>query len=128
MQIIQLAAIGLIGLIITVMLKRFLPDMSVLLAVAVGMCILLPVMPLIESAVESIIMLSQKYDINTEFVSISIKVIGIAYICRFASDLCRDCGQSAIASKVEFGGRIIILLYALPAAEKLLDMIVSILP
>jgi stage III sporulation protein AD len=57
-----------------------------------------------------------------------IKIIGIAYLAQFAGEICKDAGESAMAAKVERGGRIMILAAALPAAVTLLDMVAALLP
>ena len=43
-----------------------------------------------------------------------IKITGIAYITQTASELCRDSGEGALATKVELGGKILILTTAMP--------------
>ena len=42
------------------------------------------------------------------------KICGIALVAEFASDICRDCGESALATKTELAGKIVILAVAMP--------------
>lgn len=72
--------------------------------------------------------IANAYNINTAYIGTVVRIIAIAYICQFASEMCRDSGQGAIASKIEFCAKILILLYSLPVVDALLTMIVSILP
>ena len=58
---------------------------------------------------------------------IILKVIGVAYICEFVSSVCKDAGESAVASKVEAGGKIIIVYLALPILTSLLDLLANFL-
>ena len=48
-----------------------------------------------------------------------VKVIGISYITQTASDICRDCGENALASKMEICGRIMLFSAAMPMFMKL---------
>ena len=45
-----------------------------------------------------------------------VKIIGMAYLVQFGAEICRDAGESAIGSRVELGGRVLILSLTLPAA------------
>ncbi len=50
---------------------------------------------------------------------------GIAYLAQLASQTCMDAGESALAAKVELGGRIMILALAAPVAFKILDLAIE---
>ena len=60
--------------------------------------------------------LAMRYGIPTAYVGVLVKIIGIAYLVQFGAQVCKDAGESAIATRVEMGGRILILSMTLPAA------------
>ena len=60
--------------------------------------------------------LAADYSIPTEYVGVLVKIIGMAYLVQFGAEICRDAGESAIGSRVELGGRVLILSLTLPAA------------
>ena len=64
-----------------------------------------------------------RFNIDGAMTVVILKIIGIAYICEFASGICKDAGESAIAAKVETGGKIIIVYLALPLITSLLDLL-----
>jgi len=82
----------------------------------------------LRDVIQSIYEIATKYNVNTGYIATVIKIIAIAYICQFSSEVCRDSGQGAIASKIEFCAKILILFYSLPIADALLALVVSILP
>jgi stage III sporulation protein AD len=47
-----------------------------------------------------------------------IKALGIGYLCRFASDLCRDAGETALAGYVELAGKVMIVVLSFPLLEQ----------
>ena len=55
------------------------------------------------------------------------KIICVAYICEFASGICRDAGESAVASKVETGGKLIIVYLSMPIITSLIDLLANFL-
>ena len=57
-----------------------------------------------------------------------IKITGIAILTEFASSVCKDSGETAIASKVDMGGKIIIIAMSIPIIASLLETILKVLP
>ncbi len=51
------------------------------------------------------------------YVSVLIKVLGITLITQVLSDMCRDSGDSAAATKLEFAGKVIITAVSLPVIK-----------
>lgn len=128
MDIIQVVIIGMIGTILTITVKQYKPELAALLALATGILILFFGFSALQSALDRVFAIANAYNINTAYIGTVVRIIAIAYICQFASEMCRDSGQGAIASKIEFCAKILILLYSLPVVDALLTMIVSILP
>ncbi len=56
-----------------------------------------------------------------------LKITGIAYIVQTASDLCKDAGESALAGKVELGGKLMICASALPAVRSIMELVAELL-
>jgi len=59
----------------------------------------------------------------SEYGEVIVKALGIAYLTHITSGICRDCGETSIASGVENVGRIEILLLALPLFEEILSLV-----
>ena len=57
-----------------------------------------------------------------------IKITGIAFLSEFAVSICKDSGESAIASKIELGTKIIIISMSIPIINALINTVVKILP
>ena len=71
---------------------------------------------------------ASKASINTKFIALLIKITGIAFLSEFAVSICKDSGESAIASKIELGSKIIIISMSVPIITSLLELILKILP
>ena len=67
--------------------------------------------------------IAEESGIDTAYVKIVIKIIGVAYICQFASDICKDAGESSIAGKIELGGKIVIITMSMPIIYGLLELV-----
>jgi stage III sporulation protein AD len=62
------------------------------------------------------------------YVETIVKIIGIAYIAEFGAQITKDAGQGAIASKIELGGKVLILSMAIPILTVIIETIISMLP
>lgn len=49
-------------------------------------------------------------------------------LTEFAVSICNDSGESAIANKIDLGGKIIIISISIPIIVALIELIISILP
>ncbi len=72
--------------------------------------------------------MEKRSNINMVYLSTILKIIGIAYIAEFASQITKDAGQAAISSKIEFSGKIIILAMAIPIITAIIESILNIIP
>lgn len=128
MNIFQIVIIGITGTLLSVILKQYKPEFALVSALTTGVVVLLSGLSGLEDIIKNIYEIATKYNVNTSYIGTVIKIIAIAYICQFSSEVCRDSGQGAIASKIEFCAKILILFYSLPIADSLLSLVVSILP
>ena len=53
---------------------------------------------------------------------------GIAILTEFAVSICKDSGESAIASKIDLGGKVIVISMSIPIISALLEIIMKIIP
>ncbi|OCZ71984.1 stage III sporulation protein AD [Achromobacter xylosoxidans] len=72
--------------------------------------------------------LSINAHVNMIYVETILKIIGIAYIAEFGAQITKDAGQGAIASKIELGGKVLILSMAIPILTVIIETIISMLP
>ncbi|MEE1155078.1 MAG: stage III sporulation protein AD [Acutalibacteraceae bacterium] len=121
MDILGICIIAVIGSILVLTLKQSVPQLALLLTLSVGVIILISVLSFLPIITDKITQLMSQTGVNSKYISILIKALGICFICQFASDICKDAGQSALASKVELAGKIMILISALPLIEEVLN-------
>ncbi len=128
MEVIRIISIALIGLIIIVLLKQYKPEFAIYISLLIGILILLLVMDKLSGIIQMIQSIANKSNINNEFISILLKITGIAFLSEFAISICKDSGEAAIANKIEIGTKIIIISISIPIISSLLEIILKILP
>lgn len=128
MEIVKIIGIGFIAIIVSLILKQYKPEFSLYITLLASTIILLVVVDKIAAIIELLNTLSNKIQMNNTFLKVILKITGITIITEFAVNVCRDCGENAIASKVELGGKIIIVTMSIPILTALLEVIMKILP
>ncbi len=127
MDIVQIVAIGLITAILSLSVKKYNAEMSVLIAVVGGIIIFLLVIPKIGAVLEVLKRLGNLINIESEYLVIMLKVIGIAYIAEFGIQVCKDAGEGVIASKIELAGKVLIMVISLPIIVSVIESITTII-
>lgn len=119
----SVVAVGIIGALVCVVLKQYKPEFAAPAAICTGLIILLIVIPQFSSALEYITKITQMGEIGSTYSITIAKALGICIISQLASDTCKDCGQSSLASKVELGGKISVLLISIPMFASLIETV-----
>ena len=127
-MIIKIIGIGLVALIIIILLKQYKPEFAIYISILTGILIIFLVMDKFTGIIELIRSISNKSNINNQFIEILLKITGIALLSEFAVSICKDSGETAIASKIEIGTKVIVISMSIPIISSLLEIILKILP
>ena len=129
MEILQIVGIGIIASVVIVMVKQTqVPHSAVLISMVVGVGIFMAMLPKITMVVGILQELSDRAGVNQFYLTTIFRIIGIAYITEFGAQVCRDAGEGAVAGRVEFAGKIIIMVLAIPIIAAILESLVRLLP
>lgn len=122
-QVITMAAVCLLGSVLAVLLKKTNPEMALLLtgaAAFVGLVLLSRSVEEITAFLREMVTMG---DLLPELFTPLLKTAAIALVSRIGSDLCRDAGESAMASLVETAGAFGAILVSLPLMEAVWEML-----
>ncbi len=128
MDIVKIIGVGLISLIIIIIVRQYKPEFTLYVSLLAGAIILVFIMDKLDGIITLLTTLSNKTAINNEFLTLLIKITGIAFLTEFAVSICKDTGETAIANKVDMGGKVIIVSMSIPIISSLLETVVEILP
>ena len=123
MEVFKILGFAIIATILIVMLNNEKKEIGLVLSIAAGVCILLFTMSKITPIVDMLNSLIESSGINKEFLVIILKITGIAYLVEFGKNICMDAGQSAIATKLELAGKVIIVSLSLPLIATLVNVL-----
>lgn len=127
-DIVKIIGIGLIAVVVIIILKQYRPEFATYASIISGILILVLAMDKLSGIVKLLSSLADAASINKQFLEILVKITGIAILTEFGVSVCKDSGESAIASKIDFGGKVIIIAISIPIISSLLESILKILP
>lgn len=123
MGIEKIIGIALVAVVLSVLIKEYRPEISVLISVSSVAVMFIVISPYLKTVMASFVNLSEQIGINVSYMIIVIKVIGVAYITQIVSEICRDAGENALGTKMEICGKIIITVMSLPIIYELFEVI-----
>ena len=120
MWIIAAAAAGLVGTVLALILGQYRPEFRMLGTAAVTLLLMAMVLEQLSPVPEQLRSTMELTGLTGDYAAILFKAVGICLLTQLAGDVCRDSGESSIASKIELAGRAAILLTAMPLIQEVL--------
>jgi stage III sporulation protein AD len=128
MTILQIVGIAVIATVLIIIIKQERPEMAFLLSLISGLTILILIIDKVGVVVRLLQQLAEKSRIDLIYLNTIIKIIGISYIGEFGSEITRDAGETALASKIEMAAKIMIMILSIPIMVSLIDTIIKLIP
>lgn len=123
MLILKVIGIGITGAILSVLVKQYKPEMAVSIPILTVVAILILCVPYLNTLLTYFNDIADRAGIEVTHIKTVIRIIGVAYVCQFASDICTDAGERAIAGKIELAGRIFIIMISMPIIYNMFELI-----
>lgn len=127
MNIIAFVGAGIIGAVLSVVLRQYKPEFSIYITLITGMLMLGAAVAAVKPVIETVSGYLQIADPDTSYADVLIKSLAVCYITQMASDSCADAGEKSIAAKIELAGKFAIVLLALPVFDRLMEVIKQLL-
>lgn len=126
-QVLQATALCVGGAILAVVVKKGSPEGALALTLAAAVVVLLFLSGPLEELLRFLTELGRNSGVSQTLLIPLYKTIGIALVVKVGGDLCRDAGESALASVVETAGSVCALLVALPLLQSVLTLLMELM-
>lgn len=123
MDIVKIAVLGIAGALLGILLRGQKKEYELFLSLGVCLCIFYFIVSKLELVIEVINRMQDYVKLDTGYVGLLVKMIGITYISEFSANLCKDAGYQAVAGQIEMFGKLSILVISMPVLLVLLDTI-----
>ena len=108
-------------------LKRLKPEFAEIAAATAGVVMLVYILDGLIPFFETANAYAGALGVSDYF-AVMLKALAISVCCRMSADVCRDCGENGIASKVELAGKAATVLLSLPIIKRLLESAKELMP
>lgn len=123
MEIIKFAVIGIICAVLTVVVRQSRPDLAIIVQLA-GIVILaiFAAEYLKNIFTQADGLFAEVSLVSDGYLSLLVKILGIAVVTKIGADICTDSSNSALATVVELVGKAIILAMCLSLIKTLAEL------
>ncbi len=126
-MLIKIAAVAVAGTVLSLVIKKNSPEMALMLTVSLALIALYLAFDTIREITDFIKSLADAARISPAVLTIVIKTIGVSIVTKLSADVCRDAGQSSVASGIELAGAFAALYISLPLFKTVMSMIESLI-
>lgn len=123
MEIIRISVVGIAGVLLAILVRQVRPEYSLYITMAAGVAILFYTVGKLSYLLTSLREIQEYIPVETAYMNILLKMIGITYIGQFCAGICKDAGYSAVAGQIETFGRLAVLAVSMPVLTALLETI-----
>lgn len=119
--LIKAAALGVVSALVGLAIKKSNPEISLLLVMAASAAVLTLALTMLSELRETLRMVMDFTSLQQTLVLPVLKCVAVGIVARLSADLCKDAGQSGLASAVELCGAAAALCISLPLVNTLLQ-------
>lgn len=117
----------IVAAVLAILLRSYKPEYALLISLLVSVGVIAIFIPYVKDILRFLESAARLVSGAKGWVEPVIKSLGVAILTELAGDICRDCGESSMASKVEMLGKVTIIVLALPLATELLNLVSGLL-
>lgn len=121
----KVLGVALLGSLVSLILKKHSSEYVIVIQLAAVIFCCFLIYPSMLDIIDIVREYGQDSGISSDYLKIIIKSFGIAVITKFASDICKDNDQNALAANVEFSGKIMMISASLPIIKSLIEVTVQ---
>ena len=123
MDVIQVAALAVAGVLLAVQFKSGKAEYGMYLGAALSLLIFFQILGKLNVILEVIKTIGEFLPLNKIFAGTLLKMLGITYVAEFSASICQDAGYQTIARQIEILGKLTILVMSMPILLALLQTI-----
>ena len=123
-----IVAVGLITCLATMIIKPVRSDFAIFIAITGGIIIIFLVIGYLTGIISTFKTIISSTGLDASLYKLLLKILGVAYLLEFTASICTDTGNGSLGDKILLGGKIVLMVMALPIIVSILDIVTSLLP
>lgn len=123
MEIIRIAALGLTGVLLALLVKEIRPSYGLYITFATSIGVMFFSVGKITYVISSLKDLKNLIPVEPGYLTVLLKMMGITYVGQFSASICQDAGYAAVAKQIEIFEKIAIMTLSIPVLTALLETV-----
>jgi len=117
----------LIGVLFAIKLKGIGSSFWIYISLGLSLFVLFYIINRLSFVMDFLNEVVNDIGLESGYFDILIKIVGISYLCEFASNLCKESGFLSVAGQIEMGGKLTMLVLSMPILFAIVDVVTSFL-
>ena len=122
MEIFKILITLIIAAVFSLLLRQNRPEFSILLIIITAVISLLLILSALTEPLNTLSQKLSAHGVELSYFKVALKALGIGYVTSFCADICRDAGQTSLASLSEIAGKCGIFILSLPLVFNIIDL------
>lgn len=127
MEIYKAAVIGTGSVLLGLFFKNCREEYALYISLAAGILILGLAVGRLGELLDTVKLMQKQLGLEESYLRILLKMLAVTYIAQFASAICKDSGNSAIAGQIDLFARLTLAALGVPVFTALISLITGIL-
>ena len=128
MDVWKIAGVAVTAAVLCLTLRPQKPELALVLAAAAGAVVLGYALTALVAARETFARVADMAGLQSGYLTVLLKVLGVAYVTELAAQTCVDLGEGGLGEKVGLCGKLMIFALCAPLLGSLLELIVGMAP
>ena len=125
MSILAVCGIAIVTAVLALLLRTQSPHSAMLLSVASGVMIILSLVKNLPTTLSGVSTVLSEGGVDTENVTILLKVMGICFVTEFTCDCVTEAGLLSLSTNISFAGKLLVLFTAMPLFNSIISVITT---
>lgn len=118
----KLTVLGIIGALLTVILKKYSSELVIFFEIAVVAVAVFIIKDSVSDYIGEFGKMFSSFGSGSELFGAVFKAAAVTLLSRLGSEICRESGNGLMGDIVELGGRVMLIILALPFVEKVTEI------
>ncbi len=125
MNIVTICVVAIVSAVLSITVRRYNHELSLLISIGASVVVLLCVIEYVFTSLESVSTILNSANIDSQYIVILLKVMGICFVTEFTCDCTKEAGFDSLASNIALAGKVLVLVTALPMFNSVLNIVAS---
>lgn len=127
MNIVKVCVFCITAVILITIVREQNKSIASMISIISGIIVMIYVVSNIDGIFNILDNLTSISKVESKYLSLILKISGITYLIEFGKNLCIDASESALGTKLEMAGKVMIVTLTLPILTEILKQIVGLL-